>query len=295
MTSRSATVGSTKTSYIDFSTVVGVEIRHRTVGLRVEIDQQRALLAQREPGGQVDGGGRLADAALLVGDCDDHALWDRNRAILGRRSCAVSRTPLHLVAHVVRIEALQPPLQPVLVGLIGRDLEGPGLVEHRRRARRSARGSARPARARRWAAHRPESRRRPAAVPGTRRRCSPFRSAMMTRETVTPSAPTTSRSRSCVIGRGGDSFRSAARWRWPPPGPTQIGSTRCPSASRRITIGTFVTGSSISPLTCISTSMDGSCASGGASRASPRRLFGPCPVILTSIDPSDLVRRARAN
>src|SRR6185503_7865022 len=37
--------------------------------------------------------------------------------------------------------------------------------------------------------------------------------------------------------------------------PTQIGSTRCPSLSRRITIGVFVMGSTISPLIDISICM----------------------------------------
>ena len=42
------------------------------VGLRVDVDEQDALLRQREGGREVDGGGGFADAAFLVGD-GDHA------------------------------------------------------------------------------------------------------------------------------------------------------------------------------------------------------------------------------
>ena len=41
------------------------------VRLRVEVDEQAALAGLREAGGEVDGGRRLADAALLVRDCVD--------------------------------------------------------------------------------------------------------------------------------------------------------------------------------------------------------------------------------
>src|ERR1051326_6693790 len=37
---------------------------------------------------------------------------------------------LHLVAQIVRIEAFQPLLKPLLVRLLGRDIHGLGLVEH---------------------------------------------------------------------------------------------------------------------------------------------------------------------
>src|SRR5206468_2514150 len=49
-----------------------VEERHRAVGLRIEIDEQRPLAAERQRRRQVDGGRRLADAAFLVRDRDDH-------------------------------------------------------------------------------------------------------------------------------------------------------------------------------------------------------------------------------
>ena len=45
----------------------------RQVGLRVEVDEEDALVGEGEGGGEVDGGGGLADAALLVRDCDDLA------------------------------------------------------------------------------------------------------------------------------------------------------------------------------------------------------------------------------
>ena len=49
----------------------------REVGLRVEIDEEDALLGHGEGGREVDGGRGLADAALLVGDGDDPGrhLW----------------------------------------------------------------------------------------------------------------------------------------------------------------------------------------------------------------------------
>ena len=39
----------------------------RGIGLRVEVDDERPLAGLREARGEVDGGRRLADAALLVG------------------------------------------------------------------------------------------------------------------------------------------------------------------------------------------------------------------------------------
>src|SRR5712692_11650115 len=62
----------------------------------------------------------------------------------------------------------------------------------------------------------------------------------------------TFRSRSCVIGRGVDTFSICSAMALASKMPTQIGSTRCPSLSRRITIGMFVMGSTISPLMVIS-------------------------------------------
>jgi hypothetical protein len=43
------------------------------VRLRVEVEDEHALAVARERGAQVDGGRRLADAALLVGERDDRA------------------------------------------------------------------------------------------------------------------------------------------------------------------------------------------------------------------------------
>ena len=90
-----------------------------------------ALAAQRQRRGEVDGGRGLADAAFLVGDGDDHRNGggpgivrhagrggevDRSRRL---DACTASR--LHLVlAEIVRVEALQPLVQPVGVGLLRR-------------------------------------------------------------------------------------------------------------------------------------------------------------------------------
>ena len=62
------------------------------------------------------------------------------------------------------------------------------------------------------------------------------------------------RSRSCVIGRGGETFSTCSAMAFASTGPTQIGSTRSLVGSRRSTIGRFVTGSIIRPLIDISTS-----------------------------------------
>ena len=65
----------------------------------------------------------------------------------------------------------------------------------------------------------------------------------------------TFRSRSCVIGRGVEMFSICRAMALASKIPTQIGSTFCPSWSRRITIGMFVIGSTISPLMLISICM----------------------------------------
>src|SRR5689334_3236679 len=62
----------------------------------------------------------------------------------------------------------------------------------------------------------------------------------------------TFRSRSCVIGRGVVTFSICSAIALASKIPTQIGSTRCPSLSRRMTIGVFVMGSTINPLIDIS-------------------------------------------
>ena len=43
----------------------------REVALRIDVDEQDALVRERQRRGEVDGGGGFADAALLVGDGDD--------------------------------------------------------------------------------------------------------------------------------------------------------------------------------------------------------------------------------
>ena len=67
----------------------------------------------------------------------------------------------------------------------------------------------------------------------------------------------TFRSRSCVIGRGVVTFSICRAMALASNTPTQIGSTRCPSLSRRMMIGMFVIGSTISPLIVISICMEG--------------------------------------
>ena len=62
----------TSTSYIDFSTRVGVDaLRHRQVALRVHVDAEDAVALLREGDSEVQGGGGLGHAALLVGEGDD--------------------------------------------------------------------------------------------------------------------------------------------------------------------------------------------------------------------------------
>src|SRR5262245_17311411 len=65
----------------------------------------------------------------------------------------------------------------------------------------------------------------------------------------------TLRRRSCVIGRGVAMFSICSAIAFASKMPTQIGSTRSPCLSLRITIGRLVTGSTISPLMDISMSM----------------------------------------
>jgi hypothetical protein len=57
-----------------------VDVRHRAVGLRIEVDEKSLLLPEGEGGGQIDGRCRFANAAFLVGDRDDH---------LGQTGCPV--------------------------------------------------------------------------------------------------------------------------------------------------------------------------------------------------------------
>jgi hypothetical protein len=44
------------------------------VGLGVQVDEEDALLGEGEGGGEIDGGGGLADAAFLVCDGEDPGL-----------------------------------------------------------------------------------------------------------------------------------------------------------------------------------------------------------------------------
>jgi hypothetical protein len=58
-----------------------VQERHSAVGLRIEIDEERGLAAHRKRSGEVDGGGRLTDSALLVRDGDNHARAGERRLV----------------------------------------------------------------------------------------------------------------------------------------------------------------------------------------------------------------------
>src|SRR5687768_11251620 len=64
-------------------------------------------------------------------------------------------------------------------------------------------------------------------------------------------------SRSCVIGRGVVTFSICKAIAFASKTPTQIGSTRWPSLSRRMMMGMLVIGSTISPLIVISISIGG--------------------------------------
>src|SRR3954470_3810264 len=66
----------------------------------------------------------------------------------------------------------------------------------------------------------------------------------------------TFRSRWRVIGRGVATFSICSAIAFASKTPTQIGSTRCPSLSRRMMMGMLVIGSTISPLIVISICMN---------------------------------------
>ena len=122
----------------------------------------------------------------------------------------------------------------------------------------------------------------------------PFRSSM------------TLRNRSWVIGRGVDTFSICSAIAFASKMPTQIGSTRWPSRSRRMMIGMLVIGSTIRPLIAISICIGiPRCATARPERrmslnkgmgperrcqsttstASPRRLFGPASTMRTGSRP----------
>ena len=66
--------------------------RRAGVALRVEVDDQDLHSVQRERGGEVDGGGGLADAALLVGDGEHPALeWPGHPVPVGVQHAGGSR------------------------------------------------------------------------------------------------------------------------------------------------------------------------------------------------------------
>ena len=75
-----------------------------------------------------------------------------------------------------------------------------------------------------------------------------FRSLTTTRSTWPSRSVMMLRSRSCVIGRGVAMFSICSAMAFASKMPTQIGRTRSPSLSLRITMGMLVIGSTISPL-----------------------------------------------
>src|SRR5262245_9651342 len=110
----------------------------------------------------------------------------------------------------------------------------------------------------------------------------------------------TLRSRSWVIGRGVAMFSICSAIAFASKIPTQIGSTFCPSLSRRITIGVFVIGSTISPLIVISICMAHPAILESLAPTSPFQMFGSAPdaVRAGTLDPHghrppDPRRRAR--
>src|SRR6266446_10664322 len=86
----------------------------------------------------------------------------------------------------------------------------------------------------------------------------------------------TFRRRSWVIGRGVGTFSICSAMAFASKIPTQIGSTRCPSLSRRMTMGMFVIGSTIRPLMVISICITTTYLCAHA-RLSPHAM-GPCPL-----------------
>ena len=66
------------------------------VALGVAVDQQDAALQGAETGAEVDGGGGLADPALLVRDGEDHVfvlLSEPGERAAQRAGCAAARSP----------------------------------------------------------------------------------------------------------------------------------------------------------------------------------------------------------
>ena len=57
-----------------------VEVRHRRVSLRIQVDEERAAPPHREGGREVNGGRRLPDAALLIRDGDGDQRVTRGEA-----------------------------------------------------------------------------------------------------------------------------------------------------------------------------------------------------------------------
>ena len=175
--------------------------------------------------------------------------WQFSNCQLAICNCSNS----HLVfPHVVRVELLEPLLQAIAVLLLVRQVHGLGVIDHllvdqdrRARAQRQRDRVARPRVDRDRAGRR-------LADGSARRRCSPSDRRRRSCRRVACRSWMMLRSRSCVIGRGVWMFSICSAMALASNTPTQIGSTFCPSLSRRMMMGMLVMGSTIRPLMFIS-------------------------------------------
>ena len=74
-TASKSTSSVTRTSNIDRGTARDVDVAHRRIRLRIEVDQKGLVPFVRDGGRQIDRSGGLADTTLLVGDGNDHGRW----------------------------------------------------------------------------------------------------------------------------------------------------------------------------------------------------------------------------
>src|SRR5690606_19580764 len=108
---------------------------HGRIALGIQIDQQDTPAGCRQRGGEVDGRGRLADAALLVRDGDD-ALHSGDSVLHRRRPAATGAVSGH--------ETLPSGLLDALPGeLVGHEARRPVLAPRALENLREAHGDAR--------------------------------------------------------------------------------------------------------------------------------------------------------
>ena len=106
-----------------------VDVGDAAVGLRIEVDQQRAPPTERQGGGKVDGRRGLADSTLLICDGDDHQTLGCRRTIrlAGVAALILGAGWTHVNERLPRNPAARPngrfdsallrPHEPVLVGV----------------------------------------------------------------------------------------------------------------------------------------------------------------------------------